>query len=353
MRIIPPITAAVLLSAGLGNPGISQERATLKGHKELVRSIAFSPDSKLLASAGGDGNIRLWSVAKGELLSVFNSDTGKEGESFQAGDKSRPNAVAFAPKGEQLGSQFWWTLAVAGDGRTVRLWQLQGDDTDAVIRERAILKGRGNVSQLAYAPDGRTLAVAASPDGRAGNSRVALWTLATNVSLGDYEPRVWCVAFAPDGKTLASSNNDSVLRLWDLTADPPTERAVLKGQWSVAFTSDSKTLAASEGHDIRLYDLTLKAPKVLVVRIEAHHNDVLSVAFSPDGKLLASAGGDAARLWDWDGKGRLTPRGTLKEHSKTVTAVAFSPDGKTLATASEDSTIKLWDVHGLLKQKRE
>jgi WD40 repeat protein len=184
------------------------------------------------------------------------------------------------------------------------------------------------------------------------DNHVHLWSLAEKEPVLrhalDQPDWVYSVAFAPDGKSLACGVYDNTIRLWDLTGDEPSEKAVLQGHssflMSVAFAPDGKTLAsASEDADVRLWDLTAKAPKELVV-LRAHTAKVVAVAFSADGKALAAVCADSAvRLWKL-GDGAPKPLAALKGQQAEVRAAAFSPDGKTLATGAQDDTIRLWDL---------
>ncbi len=168
------------------------------------------------------------------------------------------------------------------------------------------------------------------------------------------------MAFSPDGKTLASTSNDTTVRLWDGATGE--SRATLKGHeeqvYAVAFSPDGKTLASAGGNpfevgdllnplrpgELRLWDAATGEPRAT---LKGHESTVYAVAFSPDGKTLASAGVDplnpgrpgVLRLWD---AATGEPRATLKGHAGAVHAVAFSPDGKTLASASTDTTMRLW-----------
>ena len=102
------------------------------------------------------------------------------------------------------------------------------------------------------------------------------------------------IAFAPDGKALASAAADGTVRLWDLTAaDPAARPRVLTHDgpvWHVAFAPDGKALASAsrDGTTVRLWDLTAADPAAHP-RVLRHDDAVNHVAFAPDGKALASA----------------------------------------------------------------
>ncbi|MDG9716401.1 trypsin-like peptidase domain-containing protein [Streptomyces sp. DH24] len=332
-------------------------------HRGLVRSVAFAPDGKTLAVGGDDDRVRLWDVAAGRWRRELATDGGWVW------------AVAFSPDGETLASggqgggvRFWdtasgrgWGSSGAHDGEVqsvafsrdgkvlastsadspedgrIRLW----DVSTGRQRDRSLTHRGGQVSSVAFSPDGKTLA------GGGEDGRVRLWDVASGRQRDDPLPpggKVRTVAFSPDGTTLASGGDDGRVQLWDVASGRRVGSTLVHGSpvSSVAFSPDGETLAGGGGGTVRLWNVDVgEQPGSFLSALDG---SLSSLGFSPDGNMLAggSTGASAVHLWDLASGRR--QNSLLDDRTGPVTSVAFSPDGSTLAGAVADEGIRLWDV---------
>ncbi|BCR85773.1 WD40 repeat domain-containing protein [Aspergillus chevalieri] len=291
---------------------------TLTGHSDWVNAVAFSPDGKQIASGSDDRTIKLWDATTGELQNTL------------TGHLESVKAVAFSPDGKQIAS--------GSDDRTIKLWDATtGELQNVLVGDLQV------VNAVAFSPDSKQ--IASGSDDRT----IKLWDATTGElqnTLTGHSGWVKAVAFSPDSKQIASGSGDRTIKLWDATTGELQNTLTGHSGWVnvVTFSPDGKQIASGSNDDtVKLWDATTGE---LQNTLTGHFCGVMSLAFSPDGKHIASGCYWNIRLWD-------TTTGDLQNklvgHSGYVNAVAFSPDGKQIASGSDDQTIRLWDVAKSLK----
>jgi WD40 repeat protein len=241
--------------------------------------FAFSPDGRALAASAGH-HVQLWDVAAG-------------GQSLSLDHGAPVKALAFSPAGG--------LVATAGDDGTARLWELPSG------APRATCVAHSGVSHgLAFAPDGRTLAVGGTGHAvavslwgpSAGEHRGSLTAPGSALTHGGSPPAappsgtpglsIGALAFSADGATLAAACSDGVIRLWDVSSGAlrPTLSGHAEAVLRLAFAPDGRTLA-SLGHDNVLNLWHLGTGQQLFA-LDTRGQELRGLAFSRDGRLLVT-----------------------------------------------------------------
>jgi WD40 repeat protein len=365
----------------------------LGGYRDCMY-LAYSPNGKLLASGGLDEgpkeaySLRLWDVDQGQELRRCELPKTKKGGT------EPPTGIAFSPEGDKLiaaiaemdtylfdattGKQLHklnhhWAYRVAYDPKGKSVVSVRG----AALRLWDPDTGKEKFLQFAGHQTG-VAAVAVSPNGKlvaSAGENIRLWEATTGKPIRTLPEAAVTVAFAPDGKTLASGGGTGI-RLWDI--DSGKQIATVNGPRllrGVVFSPDGKRFAAGDEQAvIRIFDVQTAAPedgggfKGLKQVHEIDNQalaESLSLAFSPDGKTLACAGawnhfaigkmvldlqgrlkvksheGYYVLLWDVESGQQIGKFAGLKDNIKSV---AFAPKGQTLAGSSRDGRLVLWQI---------
>ncbi len=223
---VAPLTGEATWEVSIRHTASWEEVLHIPAHDDKIQDLAFSPDSKLLATASDDGATKVW-------------DTHSGRQRFSMPNRRAPvHAVTFSPDGRYL--------ATAGMDTKTEVWDAR---TGALVCE---LKYEQAVHDLAFSPSGESLATAsADRTARVWDAR----TGAESLVLRGHTGKVRSVAFSRDGNRLATGGGDRTVRMWDTHSGqelfklPGSTRAVS----ALAFSPDGRRLAvASESKSIRL-----------------------------------------------------------------------------------------------------
>ena len=300
-----------------------EEPLTLKGHTDLVLSVALSRDGQRIVTSSFDKTARVWEASTGKVLRILE------------GHSDAVQSVAFSPDGRRIVTGSW--------DKTAKVW-----DADTG-RELFSLKGHSNfILSVAVSPDSQWIATGAQDqvakvwDATNGKEQR---TLRGHSGYKGFDGWIWSVAFSPDGLRIVTSNSgeDYTVTVWEAASGK--EVITIRGpssSWmvSAAFSPDgSRIVTGSADTTAKVWDAATGAN---LLTLTGHSDQLLPASFSPDGQRIATGSLDqTAKLWDAaTGKELLT----FKGHRGWVFSVAFSPDGQRIATASGDHTVRVWEA---------
>ena len=310
------------------------------------RSVIFSRDGKLVASGGKA--LRLWNVETGEEVdsfditgNVYSLAFSPDGTCIAAGCRGRDIDEVDSDVDEEDSDVDEEDSDVDEEDLDVDEEESDVDEEDSDVDEDG--RGRYHIRVINLELAKASYFYAHLPSGGEG-----IKLLKGEVPPSPFEGHgigVQSVAYSPDGKQIASSTKDGVVRVWDVSTGESRTFDASKGimkawNYPVAFSPDGTKLVS----DATLINLSTGSctPGAFRKRLRI----ISSIAFSADGRFLAlGSSGAAFQIWDASTRRMIVQ---LVGHTDIVSSVDFFPDGKRMMSASEDGTIRVWDVHSAL-----
>ena len=244
----------------------------LKGHRDLVYSVSWSPDSKYIASGNRDGIVRVWDATTGTCIHTL---TGHTHPIY---------SLSWSSNGKQIASGSW--------DNTIRIWDAT---TGTCIHT---LEGHTNwVTSVTRSPNDKHIASSSA------DNTIRVWNVTTGNcihTLEGHTDTIWSIAWSPDGKYIASGSSDKTVRIWDTTTSTCIH-TLKKHTHSInsAFWSPDGSMIASGSVDGTV--IVWHAIKGICMHILEDDADfACPISWSPDGKCIASCTvNNTVKIWQW------------------------------------------------------
>lgn len=286
------------------------------GHNGSVRTLAWSPNGRYIASGGDDETIQVWEAASGQLVSTYHHHS------------HWIHAVSWSPDGRHIAS-------VSGD-KEIHVW-------DAATGHRHFMCHSSSSLMLAgaWSPQGRRIATGTN------DGFVHIWDANNGAEIFTYRGhagRVEAVVWSPDAIRIASASSDSnhTIQVWDASTGQHafTYQQHSAKIYALAWSPGGKRIASGDMEGVvRLWNAATGQDLL----VYGEHTDIVNgLSWSPNSKRIASASNDSTvQVWDPAKGDNLL---TYPDHYEAVLDVAWSPQGELIASAGIDGSVRVWQA---------
>ncbi len=287
----------LIVSAGgtslrLWDAATGRENRTFAGVTEVIYSVAFSPDARLIITGGYNHKAKLWDVETGKTIKVFTGPTKDD----------LIESVAFSPDGR--------SVLTSGSDKVIRLWDIASGQ-----EIRSFTGHTAWVNSVGFSPDGK-YAVSGSWDGT-----IKIWDVSTGAETGPFKEN----KTVPDYKAARDNVRSAAGR-----GRGGDSRGAVPAPAAAAPRSE-----APPAPIVRMGDK-------MAWNIESFKNRLSTVIYSPDGQYLLSGNwGGVISLWDASTGQKIK---NFTGHSGRINSLAFSSDGRRILSAGRDNLVKIWDT---------
>ncbi|MEM6284111.1 MAG: hypothetical protein AAF787_18100, partial [Chloroflexota bacterium] len=233
--------------------------------------------------------------------------------------------------------------SIVAVGSSVGIWLYDATAIDTEMEPQLIVT-EGEIGDIAYSPDGTTIAFSNSED-----NIINFVDVASGELTGNFDPEFTAnhMRYSPDGSMLALGGGSQGLMIWDVAGQSVVlrdEDTSLGSEAPVSFSPDGAMVASgASSSTVYMWDV---AGDGVPMELAGHTSTINEVTFSPDGATLATGSNDRTiRLWNMDGTEKLLIEGTDDYRMENTYAIAFSPDGS-MFVSGHRGQLRLWDAEG-------
>jgi WD40 repeat protein len=350
-RIAPDYENGTVRLWNLQQRDFHVEPTQLQAHPGPVTKAILDANERWLITGGEwpDATVRLWDAGSINPLSLPHVLTRHEGtiEIIEVSGDNRWLATYGAPNPE------------TGDyvGAPLRLWDLT--TKDPWTKEPIALKGdTAQMTGVVFSEDGQWMVSL--------GEKPTIWNLRAilqdpePILLGGHNGPVWTAAFSHDGRWLITGGSDRTVRMWDLTANNPSDTSEILGRHNrvgdigvIAISPDDQWVVTGEGFRNYCTDCEAEIWNLgdggsvnrLRATLVGHTAPIKQIIVTSDSQRAITVSEDStARIWDVSATGTVTDSIVLRGHTGAIVSAVLSADNRWLVTDSKDGTARVWDL---------